>query len=79
MNGEFKKVKEVGSILDIFSTFEVNCFHNTMQIRAVVFRLFQKTVMLPPNSVGFRLIPNCETYVSSDMYQFAWIKHQSVL
>ena len=49
--------------------------------RAVVFRLFQKTVILPPNPVGFRLtysLPNCETYVSSDMYQFAWIKHQSV-
>ena len=25
-------------------------------IRAVVFRLFQKTVILPPNPVGFRLL-----------------------
>ena len=25
------------------------------QSRAVVFRLFQKTVILPPNPVGFRL------------------------
>ena len=26
-----------------------------IEIRAVVFRLFQKTVILPPNPVGFRL------------------------
>ena len=26
-----------------------------VMIRAVVFRLFQKTVILPPNLVGFRL------------------------
>ena len=47
-----------------------------METRAVVFRLFQKTVILPPNPVGFQL-----TYTQlwdSDMYKFAWTKHQSV-
>ena len=49
--------------------------------RAVVFRLFQKMVILPPKPVGFRLTvlyPIVRPIFSSDLYQFAWIKHQSV-
>ena len=56
-------------------------WNNLRKSRAVVFRLFQKTVFLPPNPVGFRL--TCTQlwdifFIRYHMYQFAWIKHQSV-
>ena len=35
--------------------FTTNSEKGRVQTRAVVFRLFQKTVILPPNPVGFRL------------------------
>ena len=47
--------------------------------RAVVSRLFQKTVILPPNPVSFRLTYSYTQFWDiflTDLYQFAWIKHQ---
>ena len=48
--------------------------------RAVVFRLFQETVILPPNPVGFRLTYTqlWDIFFIRYMYQFSWINDQSV-